>query len=65
MGKKHPHEDGHGWAYIIIHIIHSIEIPDITALFPLLAEVPVERPTHVLSTLHGSASYTFGKQSPQ
>lgn len=62
MGKKHPHEDGHGWAYIIIH---SIDITDITALFPLLAEVPVERPTHVLSTLHGSASYTFGKQLPQ
>lgn len=33
-------------------VVHSRSAP---------ALVPVERPTHVLSTLHGSASYTFGK----
>lgn len=29
------------------------------------AQARVERPIHVLSTVHGSASYSFGKQSPQ
>lgn len=46
----------------------SVDILDIQfrlVMTPLLHRSQVERPTHVLSTLHGSASYSFGKQQPQ